>query len=111
MKNGLKTFGGEGYDYGSSVQQTKDGGYIIIGGTDSFSYGGEQEVYLIKTDENGNEQWSKTFGGFDDDGGLGSNGSSIQQTQDGGYVITGGTYYEINCDVYLIKTDGSGNEQ
>jgi len=100
-----KTFGGSLDDWATSVQQTSDGGYIIAGPTSSFGAGGD-DVYLVKTDFGGNEQWEKTFGGSLDDW-----ATSVQQTSDGGYIITGDTYSfgAGMTDVYLVRTDSSGN--
>ena len=102
-----KTFGGVENDEGYSVQQTTDGGYIITGETNSFG-NGESDVWLVKTDSQGDSLWTKTFGGNEQDG-----GSSVQQTIDGGYVIIGYTDDPfVNGgveDLFVIKTDGNGN--
>ncbi|MBN1897365.1 MAG: hypothetical protein JW827_01190 [Spirochaetes bacterium] len=107
-----KSFGGPYNDYGLSVQQTSDGGYIIAGTTRSFG-AGNYDVYLIKTDSAGNLSWYRTFGGADDDNYESTPvfPCSVQQTTDGGYVVIGtGKSFGVNnsYDAYLIKTDANG---
>jgi len=86
-----KAYGGSDYDYGNYVQQTTDGGYIVLGA--AFSKNGDvtgfhegMDIWVLKLDSNGNLQWQKCYGGSDND-----YGSSIQLTPDGGYVIAGYT--------------------
>ncbi len=94
-----KTFGETESDVGHSVQQTTDAGFIIVGGTRSYG-AGRYDVWLVKTDSNGDEQWNKTFGGTNS-----SFGKSAQQTTDGGYIIIGSTksYGAGDTDGWLIK--------
>lgn len=107
-----KTFGGSIWEEGYLVKQTSDGGYIIAGRTEWY-YGDRpwersSDVYLIKTDPNGNTKWQRTFGGTDEEWGY-----SVQQTSDGGYIITGGTssFDAVLRDVYLVKTDSVADLQ
>ncbi|MBI4721675.1 MAG: T9SS type A sorting domain-containing protein [Candidatus Stahlbacteria bacterium] len=100
-----KTFGGTGFDGGESVQETKDGGFIITGWTASFG-AGQGDVYLIRTDEHGDTLWTRTYGGVKDD-----EGYSVQETKDGGFIITGFTcsFGAGKEDVYLIRTNSEGD--
>ncbi len=101
-----KTFGGSSWDVGMAVDGNSNDGYVICGFTHSFG-AGEEDVYLIRTDPDGNELWSKTFGGerFE-------LGNSVSLTSDGGWLIgaTTGTYGRGNTDFYLIKTDTKGRD-
>jgi hypothetical protein len=101
-----RTYGGSEDDYGYSVEQTTDRGYIIAGSTESYgtSY---DDAYLIKTDFNGDTLWTRTY-----DGTGGSEAvNSVQQTTDGGFILAGYTYFvgTQNRDVYLWKTDSNGD--
>lgn len=102
-----RTCGGANTDAGLSVVQTIDGGYVIAGWTESFG-AGLADVWFIKTDASGDTQWTKTYGGIDNDMGF-----SIIQSSDGGYIIAGLTasFGAGNYDVYLIKTNALGDTQ
>ena len=97
------TYGGSVDDWGYSMVQTTDGGYAIAGYTTSFAGGGD--VYLVKTDPAGNMQWNKTYGGTSYDWAY-----SIYHTYDAEFIIVGlTTSYGIGGDVYVIRSDSSGN--
>jgi hypothetical protein len=100
-----KTYGGSESDEGTSVAQTLDGGYILAGTTSSYG-GSGSDVYLIRTDSNGDSLWTRTFGTPRDEW-----AGSVQQTADSGYVIAGTTSGDSlgNSDMYLIKTDADGS--
>ena len=102
-----ETFGGGGWDWGRFVRQTSDGGFIITGWTDSQGAGGG-DLWLLKTDARGTEEWNRTYGGIEND-----HGNCIQPTSDGGYIITGATISNSigNDDLWLIKTDSAGTAQ
>lgn len=97
------TYGGPSQDYGYSVSETMDGGFVIAGYTLSFGAGGD--VYLVRTDRDGNLLWSRTYGGT-----AGDYGWSVRETSDSGFVIGGYTasFGAGLTDFYLIKTDRLG---
>jgi Secretion system C-terminal sorting domain len=99
-----KTYGGIGYEWGASVQQTSDDGYIICGQTPAFGAGGF-DTYLIKLNATGEITWTKTYGGSAQELGF-----TVQQTSDGGYLIAGLTdsFGAGANDFYLVKTDEIG---
>ena len=83
---------------GCDVQQTIDGGYIVLGNT-------RDSIKIIKTDSLGDTLWTKAWR-F----GMGANGSAIVQAADKGYAITGSASDAFNGYVMLLKTDSLGNE-
>ena len=99
------TFGGQSWDVGEALCESDNGNFYVCGYTHSFGEG-EEDVYLVKIDKNGNRLWSRTFGGVRLD-----MANSIARTGDGGLLIgaTSGSFSN-NTDFYLIRTDGDGNE-
>jgi hypothetical protein len=93
--------GGTSGDIGRSIKQTSEGGYIVVGYTQSFDgdasgTNGSVDALVVKLSSFGATQWQKCFGGTSEDYGF-----TIQKTTDGGYVLAG----------YTISTNGdvSGN--
>lgn len=102
-----RTYGGNRNDEARAVVQTRDGGYAIAG--PSRSFGAEYfNFWLVKTDAQGNEQFTQTYGGDDRD-----SAQSVIQTRDGGYALAGATksFGAGNNDFWLVKIDGEGNVQ
>ena len=101
----IKNYGGIQDERGYAIEETNDGGYILIGSTTSYGAGGS-DVWILKIDAAGIFEWSRTIGGIEDDV-----GRAIMQTSDGGYIATGYTKSfsdDGNMDLWLIKTDASG---
>ncbi len=109
-----KVLGGTDDDYAYSIHQTSDGGYIVAGWTfsndgDVYGYHGGGDGWVVKLNQNGNIQWQKTLGGFDEDILY-----SIQETRDGGYIAVGRTrsfYVYGKSDFWIVKLDHYGNIQ
>lgn len=101
------TFDGSGRDgliVGSTVYPTVDGGYVVLGTTDSFGAGGF-DIWLIKTDSNGAEEWSRTFGGESNEF-----GAWVRPTNDFGFIFAGHTesFGQGDFDAWLVKTNAFG---
>lgn len=98
-----KTFGGSANDYGQSVIQTVDGGYIVTGSTTNVQ--GNLDVCIIKTAADGGMEWSNTFGDMQDE-----TGYNVIQTANHEFMVTATTasFGAGNTDLYLIKTDVDG---
>ena len=101
-----KTYGGSSYDAISSIIETTDNGFAMTGCTTSYGSGSDN-LWLVKTDANGNMQWNKTYGRGNKEFGY-----SIIQTNDGGYALGSTTWNENTyADFWLVKTDANGNMQ
>jgi hypothetical protein len=100
-----RTFGGPGIEQVSSITDTDDGGYHLVGQTNSYG-AGDYDIYLLKLDSAFNLEWTKTFGGT----GI-EEGGDITATSDGGYMLTGMTesFGAGGSDMYWVKLDSTYN--
>jgi len=99
------TYGGANNDYGNSVFQADDGGYVIIGSTRSYG-AGDFDYWILKTNASGDSLWSTTYGSF-----YYEIAFEAQATSDGGYIIAGGKQIQENADIWLLKIYSNGEEE
>lgn len=100
-----RTYGGQNDDECTSIQQTNDNGYIIVGCTESFDTNAINDIYILKLNAIGDTEWTKVLGGSNYDMACG-----VEQIDDNGYIVAGYTYsYGVEGDVWLIKTNYNGD--
>ncbi len=100
-----RTIGGPGNDFGWDILEARDGGYVIVGFTNSVGAGGDA-VYVIRTGPTGTVLWERTYGGPEDE-----RAWAFHRTGDGGYVIAAQTasFGAGDLDVYLLRIDAAGD--
>jgi hypothetical protein len=98
-----KTFGGLFSDYANSVKQTLDGGFILTGRR-LEALPGEPDLWIIRTDANGDSTWTKTFNGSSTTNSF-DEGRDVQILSGGGFIVLGFTGFSV----WLIRTDANGD--
>jgi hypothetical protein len=100
------TFGDTGSQVGYWVEQTADGGYIMVGVTSYSDLSDGEDVYLVRADANGSALWSSVLRGAND-----QCGSEVHETSDGGYTLCGWTDLGMidTLDAYLVHVDADGD--
>lgn len=111
-----KTYGGSDRDEAESIIQTKDGGFVVAGYTNSndgdvTGNNGQYDFWVIKIDPYGTLIWEKTLGGLNDDRAF-----DVKQTPDGGFLVAGETSSYAGdvtnqhggSDYWVVKLDGKG---
>jgi hypothetical protein len=101
-----RTYGSGVVDYGFTVQQTNDGGYMVFGRSDGYNPGPSGKDYMIKTDNLGIVQWTKTYGSVHGDLPF-----ACIQTSDNGYIMQSDVYSLVSStwDILLVRTDVNGD--
>ncbi len=116
-----KSYGGSGADVVNDIEATSDGGYITIGSTlsgdgDVPLNRGYWDVWVVKYDNNGDIEWTRTYGST-----LNEMGTKVMQVADGGYILLASSNHSNNGDVpagghgnydiWLVKINPTGNIQ
>jgi hypothetical protein len=101
-----RKYGGYSNETGLNIAETSDGGFILIGSTESLN-SGDKDIYIVKTDSEGFVQWTRVHGGPSDDV-----GTYIAET-DYGYIYTGYTRSysqsgQANSNIFIVKTNHLG---
>ncbi len=99
-----RTFGGPGDDMGRSVRSTKDGGFVLVGWTETSE---DQDTFLVKTDPLGNLEWQMVLGRAGND-----HGNDVQEMPDGGYIVVGSAGATSRAgfdDLLLVRTSRRGD--
>ena len=110
-----KHYGGSLWDKSGSVIVAHDGGFLMSGYTSSPEFGADEpDFFLVKTDADGNQEWTQVYG-FDD---FRDGGGEVIATSDGGYFVLGGASLDYDpgledyrSDIWVIKTDAAGNKE
>ena len=112
--------GGPLLDQGFGIQQTLDGGYILVGGTESSTgevsgfIGYEWDYWMVKLSDSGTIVWENCYGGTSFD-----KATTVAQTLDGGFILTGISWADnvevtghhgdtTTSDYWIVRTDDTG---
>jgi len=100
-----RSYGGFFTENCHAIIETADTGFLLVGYTNSFG-AGQYDMYVVKTNSNGDTDWTKTFGGPAWDFAY-----DVMESVDGNYLVVGETYSTTsgNSDVYVLKLDLSGD--
>lgn len=94
------------YTYAKKAIETKDGGFIVSGTFSSDDGRPHSAIFLTKLTAQGAVEWDQVF-----DRGANTNGDSVAETEDGGFVVTGYTLSASGEDsAYVLKTDARGQQ-
>ena len=101
-----KYYSGNNEDWGRDLIKTPDSGFLLAGETTSYGYGGSQDIYLIKTDGQGNVDWARAYGGIGEEMVF-----SVILTSDSKFLISGSTasYGFGGFDAFLMKVTQDGS--